>query len=106
MTTELEQEAEKMRRVPGIVFAEGSFGRVPRIDGTGIEVFEVIGVYQGLDQDRRRLRKAFDFLTESQLEAALRYYEHFPEEVDERLADEARIFEKLKHERSGDSYHR
>jgi hypothetical protein len=42
MTTGLLTEAEKMRRVPGIAFADGTSGRVPRIAGTGLEVFKSI----------------------------------------------------------------
>ncbi|HTE84928.1 MAG TPA: DUF433 domain-containing protein [Dehalococcoidia bacterium] len=103
---DLVAEVDKMRRVPGIVFAWGSFERVPRIAGTGIEVFEVIGVYKGVDGDWERLKQAFDFLTEDQLKAALHYYREYREEVDARLEEEAQAFRELKHERRNDPYHR
>jgi uncharacterized protein (DUF433 family) len=105
MHPELLQEAEKMRRVPGIVFAQGSFERVPRIAGTGIEVFEVIGVHKGVDGDWERLRQAFNFLTEQQLKAALHYYREYPDEVDARLEEDARVFQQLELERTSDPYH-
>src|SRR6266566_5222011 len=88
-------EVERMRRVPGIVFAWGSFERVPRIAGSGIEVFEVISVYKGVDGDWERLRQAFDFLTEDQLKAAPHYYREYPEEVDARLAEEDECLERF-----------
>jgi uncharacterized protein (DUF433 family) len=103
---DLVAEVERMERVPGIVFAWGSFERVPRIAGTGIEVFEVIGVYKAVDGDWDRLKRAFDFLSEEQLKAALHYYREYPEEVDARLAEEAQVFEELERERGNDPYHR
>ena len=45
MSVQTETEAEKMRRVPGIVFADGPTGRRARITGTGIDVFELISGY-------------------------------------------------------------
>lgn len=81
-------EAERVREAPGIVFADGVAGRVPRMAGTGIEVFEVIKVYQAVGQDFQALQECFDWLNERQLRAALCYYEKFRSEVDERLAEE------------------
>ena len=82
-------EAARAREVPGIVFADGLAGRVPRIAGTGIEVFEVIKAYQAVEQDFGALQDCFDWLSEQQLRAALCYYEKFRVEVDERLAEES-----------------
>ena len=93
-------EAEKMRKVPGIVFAWGTFERVPRVAGTGIEVFEVISVYKAVDGDWDRLKRVLDFLSEDQLQAALNYYREYPEEIDARLEEEDRAFEQLKQERA------
>jgi hypothetical protein len=39
---ELLEEAIKMRRCPGIVFAEGVSGYRARIAGSGVEIWEVI----------------------------------------------------------------
>ena len=77
---------EKMRRVPGIVFADGGLGRVPRIAGTGIEVFEVIRRYEAFDRSWSRLAISFDWLSDDQLHAALAYYDAYPDEVSARLA--------------------
>jgi hypothetical protein len=46
VTKDLLQEAIKMRRCPGIIFAEGTSGRRARVAGTGIEVWEVIATYK------------------------------------------------------------
>jgi len=39
---ELLNEALKMRRCPGILFADGPTGRRARVAGTGLDVWEVI----------------------------------------------------------------
>src|SRR5882724_11951392 len=81
LAAEMVTEAIKMRRVPGIVFADGATGRRARIGGTGIEVFEVIQVYVYGECDREDLRKQFDWLDKFQLDMAVAYYEAFPEDI-------------------------
>ncbi len=76
-------EAIKMRRCPGIVFADGVSGRRARIAGTGLEVWEVITTYRSVNQDFSRLQKAYHWLTEHQLRAAIGYYTAYREEIDE-----------------------
>ena len=85
---QLRTEVEKQRRVPGIIFANGPTGRRARIAGTGIEVFEVIGTYHAVGEDRTNLAERYDWLTPEQLNAALAYYTAFPDEIDQRLAEE------------------
>lgn len=85
---EMLDEAVRMRRIPGIVFADNRGGRVPRIDGTGLEVFEIIGQYRAVDEDWTLLKQEFPTLSDSQLRAALAYAEAYPEEVDARLRAE------------------
>jgi uncharacterized protein (DUF433 family) len=87
---EMLAEAVKMRRVPGIVFADGTRGRVARIAGTGLEVWEIIAAYRAANQDWELLRADFDWLSEQQLRAALAYAEAYPEEIEERLERDAR----------------
>jgi len=82
MTAETLSEAERMRRVPGIIFVDGATGRRARIAGTGIEVFEVAWVYRAR-QSWEGTREWFDrILTDEQLAAARAYYETFPDEID------------------------
>jgi len=82
VTKDLLQEAIKMRRCPGILFAEGTSGRRARVAGTGIEVWEVIAAYKSMKEDLRRLQKAYHWLSAEQLKAALGYYRIYPQEID------------------------
>ncbi len=85
---ELLTEAIRMRRVPGIVFADGPAGRRAMLAGTGLDVWEVIATWKEQGQDAESLRQSYPWLTQPQLHAALTYYEKYPEAVDERLARE------------------
>ena len=83
---ELLTEAIKMRRCPGIVFADGPTGRRARIAGTGLDVWEVIATYRSVGRKVARLRQAYPWLSEPQLRAALGYYAAYPDEIDRRIA--------------------
>jgi uncharacterized protein (DUF433 family) len=85
LANELLEEALKMRRCPGIIFAEGVSGRRARIAGTGVEVWEVIYEYQILGENIKALKKALPHLAERQLVAALNYYRYYPEEITELI---------------------
>ena len=80
-TSELIEEAIRMRRCPGIVFADGPVGRRARIEGTGLEVWEVIQGYQSLNNNFNALKKTFHWLTEKQLLAAIGYAKAYPEKI-------------------------
>jgi len=82
VTKDLLQEAIKMRRCPGILFAEGTSGRRARVAGTGIEVWEVVATYKSLKEDFKRLQKAYHWLSGEQLKAALGYETIYPQEID------------------------
>lgn len=81
VANELLDEAVRMQRCPGIVFTEGTTGRRARIAGTGIEVWEVIATYKGVDEDFNRLQKAYHWLTGLQLRSAIGYYKTYTEEI-------------------------
>ena len=81
-------EAEKMRRVPGIYFMENVGRRVPCVEGTGLQVFEIINEYLGFRRDMARLQDWFDTLSPAQLQAALDYCAAYQDEIDERLLEE------------------
>ena len=85
---ELLTEAIRMRRAPGIVFADGPSGRRAVVAGTGVDVWEVIAVWKESGEDDDDLRANFDWLTEPQLRAAVAYYAQFPSEIDRRLERE------------------
>jgi uncharacterized protein (DUF433 family) len=84
---ELLSEALKMRRCPGIVFADGPTGRRARVAGTGLDVWEVIASYRSLGRSLKRLKAAYPQLDETKLRAALSYYECYREEIDQRISD-------------------
>jgi uncharacterized protein (DUF433 family) len=85
IANELIEEAIKARRCPGIMFGDGITGRRARIEGTGIDVWEVIRDYRGMDNNFEDLKEAYHWLTERQLKAALTYYKIYPEEIDDRI---------------------
>src|SRR4030042_451766 len=90
VTKDLLQEAIKMRRCLGILFAEGTSGRRARVAGTGIEVWEMIGTYKSVKQDLKRLQKAYHWLSREQLRAALGYYMASPQEIDQLIEQNER----------------
>lgn len=88
VATSLLREAVRMRRVPGVVFMDGSSGRRSTLAGTGLDVWEVVATYQSVGHDYERLEKSYPWLSEPQLRAALAYYELYPEEIDVRIERE------------------
>ena len=74
-----------VRRCPGIVFTDGVTGRKARVAGTGLEVWEIITTYIGVKQNVKRLQKAYHWLTEQQLRAAIGYYTVYGEEIDQQI---------------------
>jgi uncharacterized protein (DUF433 family) len=80
------EEAIKMRRCPGIIFALGVSGRRARVAGTGIEVWEIIAQYNSSNRDQKRLQQAFHWLTPGQIKAALGYYAVYPAEIKALIA--------------------
>ena len=87
MASELLTEAVKMRRVPGIYFMTEASGRVPKIVGTGLDVWEIVRDFRNSNADWESLGKSWHWLTGSQLEAALAYADAYPEELDEALRE-------------------
>lgn len=94
LASELIAEAAKARRCPGVVFADGPSGRRARIEGTGIEVWEVIASYKALGKDDKRLRKAYSRLSDRQLLAALGYYRTYSAEIEDLIEANAAVDEK------------
>lgn len=78
-------EAIKIRRCPGVIFADGVSGRRARVAGTGLEIWEIITTYKSVNQDFRRFRKAYHWLTEQQLRAAIGYYIAYSGEIDRQI---------------------
>lgn len=82
------REALRMRRVPGIYFVDGLDSRRAAVAGTGLEVWEIVATCKSVGGDYEELRRSYPHLSETQLKAALSYYELYPEEVDARVERE------------------
>lgn len=76
-----------MRACPGIYFADEPAGRVAKIAGTGLGVWEVMRDYNAVEGDEARLREILPQIGPSHLTAARRYYALYREEIDELIAD-------------------
>jgi len=77
---ELLEEGLRMRTCPGIYFATEPAGRVAKVAGTGLGVWEVLAEFVE-DRDPERLQEAFPQLSPSQIRAALFYYGRHPDEI-------------------------
>jgi uncharacterized protein (DUF433 family) len=86
---ELLEEAIRMRRASGVIFADGPTGRRAVVAGTGLDVWEIVATWHGGSDDFDQLRRNYEWLTEPQLRAALAYYKLYPDEIDARLSREA-----------------
>jgi uncharacterized protein (DUF433 family) len=81
------EEAVRTRECPGIYFADEPAGRVAKVAGTGLGVWEVIRGYQTVKGDEKKLRKWLPHLSTAQLKAATIYYARFGQEIDSEIAD-------------------
>lgn len=88
MTSELLDEAIRMRRAPGIAFVDGATGRRPVVAGTALGVWEVVATWHNVEWDMERLARSYSWLSEMQLRAALGYYRLHPDEIDARIERE------------------
>ena len=82
-----------MRECPGIHFADEPAGRVAKVTGTGLGVWEVIDIHRGLKGNEKKVRALYPRLSAAQLRAALLYYERHPEEVEALSADNLALHE-------------
>src|SRR5713101_2832179 len=80
-------EALRMHTCPGIYFADEPSGRVAKVAGTGLGVWEVVRVYKGAEGHEPKIKKWMPHVSSAQLKAALFYYTKFPQEVDAEIAD-------------------
>ena len=78
-------EAVKMRRCPGVTFADGPTGRRARIAGTGIDIWEFIATFRGLGENYDKLKETYHWLSDQQIRSALAYYALHPDEIDEKI---------------------
>jgi len=89
VVNEMLDEGLKMRRIPGITFSDTHHGRVARVAGTGLAMYEIMRAFRDMDNDPDRLRTAYHWLSDQQLRSALAYAEAYPDEMEQRLREDA-----------------
>jgi hypothetical protein len=82
------EEAVRTRENPGIYFSDEPAGRVAKVAGTGLGVWEVIRDYKAVRGNAKKLRRSLPHLSTAQLKAATGYYARFPQEIDAEMADD------------------
>jgi uncharacterized protein (DUF433 family) len=80
-------EAIRLRECPGIYFADEPAGRVAKVSGTGLAVWEVMGQFLAVGESKRRLLDIFPQLGKQQLAAARNYYLRHRQEVEAELEE-------------------
>ena len=91
VTQDLLEEAIRMRECPGVHFADEAAGREAKVTGTGLAVWEVVGMYRGAGRNPKRLRARHPHLTEAQIKAALTYYERHHDEIEATASESAAL---------------
>src|SRR5688572_18384203 len=81
LVAEMVTEAVKLRRVPTVHFEDGAVGRRACVPGTGIPIWEGAEYYEYVERDFDELHRGFDWIGKHHLEAAIAYYEAFPDDI-------------------------
>ena len=91
----LTEEAARMRRFPGIGFRGEEPHREAWVIGTGLDVWELIEMLQDYGS-AERLLEGHEHLSRRSVELAQAYYASYPEEIDEKIADNRRPISELR----------
>jgi uncharacterized protein (DUF433 family) len=91
----LTEEAARMRRFPGIGFRDEDANRRAWVIGTGLDVWELIEMLQDYGSVERLLED-HELLARRAVELAQAYYASYPEEIDEKIADNRRPISELR----------
>jgi uncharacterized protein (DUF433 family) len=91
----LTEEAARMRRFPGIGFRGEEPYREAWVIGTGLDVWELIQMLQDYGSVERLLED-HENMTRRAVEVAQAYHASYPEEVDEKIADNRRPISELR----------
>ncbi len=92
----LTEEAARMRRFPGIGFRDEDASRRAWVVGTGLDVWELIQMVQDYDGAIERLLDDHENVTRRAVELGRAYYASYPDEIDERIADNRRPLSELR----------
>jgi hypothetical protein len=90
----LAEEALRTRIFPGIAFRGEDFDRRPWVIGTAFDVWQVIDAHRDLGSVEAMVAEGN--LSERQIRLALAYYERFPEEIEEAIAQNRRPLAELR----------
>jgi uncharacterized protein (DUF433 family) len=91
----LTEEAARMRRFPGVGFRDEDANRRAWVIGTGLDVWELIEMLQDYGSVERLLED-HEHPTRRAVELAQAYYASYPEEIDEKIADNRRPISELR----------
>jgi hypothetical protein len=84
-----------MSQFPAVEFREGVTGRRAGLRG-GPDVWEVVMVWKDYAPDREAFDHHFGgYVSREALDQALAYFESFPEEIEDRLDENARMAARL-----------
>lgn len=88
---DLLEESLRLRECPGVYFADEPAGRVAKVAGTGLGVWEVMRDYRAVKGSDKRLRKILPHVGPRELKAATLYSEKYPAEIDARIFEDAEL---------------
>jgi len=91
----LTEEAARMRRFPGIAFRGEEPRREAWVIGTGLDVWELVELLQDYGAVEPLLQ-AHENVSRRAAELAQAYHTSYPEEVDEKIADNRRPLAQLR----------
>ena len=89
-------ESVRMYQFPGIIFVTSPSGRRAAVSGTGLDVWELVLIYQRYKKNEKKLLHDYP-LTQMQLYAALNYYAKYKKEIDDEIKENNRIEDLLIH---------
>ena len=87
------EEGLRMDEHPGIGFVDGPAGRRAVLVGTGLDVWEVIGIVKA-NRGSAAASARYLEMPEARIRHAVRYYAAFPDEIDQWLARQAAVAER------------
>jgi uncharacterized protein (DUF433 family) len=92
----LAEEALRTRLFPGIAFKGADWERRAWVVGTALDVWQIVDAHRDIHSIERMAEGGS--ANERQIRLALDYYEMFPEEIDEAIADNRLPLEQLAEE--------
>ena len=88
---DLLEEALRMRACPGIYFADEPAGRVAKVAGTGLGVWEIMRDYLAERGNAEKVKEALPQVGDAELKASLLYYRKYPQDIDAEIAENAAL---------------